>query len=438
LRAFSLTSLARPHPAFELYIPKGALLQNSTQHIDRIDHPQPSQPRDLDSMDDCDQPESMDMSTGLHPEWETNNLAYPTSFTQVPHYVPSHTGASYDESSLVGGYQDQLQHLADTGVPNPVIEGHSLLDALPQEPSTATLPSHLPHLCNVYAAGYDADTSLNSTRMEHAKALALALLQHYYPESRGYMVQPSSLGPVAKHGMTFLLKADDGTDPDFTPLSPKKDPPKKGKKKPTKAQLVSQEKAEYARQFNYWYPLTTAMTWHFVEPENIAGFEVLKKSTSPGAGEDVYQPYTYLAIMIDDLQTFPSFAATNDVHRGDILTDVLCRSGKIRFGHGILLFGTHLEFYDFDNGKETTIDSSDSEEDVEGAVNIDEPRVSLAEVVDLRTMDLQMVDRAFREMAEKNVQYLDEGAGAADVQDVVARTEQPEVLMSEDEAMANM
>jgi hypothetical protein len=388
-------------------------------------------------MDDRHQPESMDISAGLHPEWETNDLEYPASFTQISHQEPSHFGASHDESSIVGGHQDRLQYLGDTGVPNPVIEGNSLLDALPQDSSTATLPGHLQQLCNVYAASYDDDTSLSLTRMEHAKALVLALLQHYYPESRGYKVQASSLGPIAKHGMTFLLKADDGTDPDFAPLPPNKDP-KKGKKRPTKKQLENQEKAEYARQFNYWYPLTNAMTWHYIEPENIAGFEVLKKSTAPGAVEDVYHPYTYLAIMIDDLQTFLSFAASDDVHRGDILTDLLCRSGKIRFGHGILLFGTRLEFYDFDNGEETTIDSSDSEKDVEGAVNIDEPRVSLAGFTDLTTMDLNMLDGAFRNMAEKNVQYLHEGADAASGQDVEVRAEPTDVLTSDDEVMANM
>jgi hypothetical protein len=371
----------------------------------------------------------MDISAGLQPEWETNNLEYPISLTQFSHYVPSHIEASYDESSM-GGYQDQHQHFADAAVPSPAMEGNSIPDASPHILSTANLPSHLQHLCNVYSASYDDDTSLNSTRVQHAKALALALLQHYYPDPRGYMVRPSSLGPIAKHGMYFLLKADDGTDPDFDPLPPKKEP-KKGKRKPTKAQLATLEKAEYERQFNYWYPRTNAMTWHFIKPEDIAGFEILKKFTSSGAGEDAYAPHTYLAIMIDDLEMSPSFAATNDVHRGDILTDVLCRTGEIRYGHGILLFGTRLEFYDFDNGDETMIDDSGAEEYVEGTVSIDEPRVSMAEYTDLRTMDLQMVDVAFRNMADKNVQYLDEGA------DVEARAEQSEVMIS-DGVVANM
>jgi hypothetical protein len=235
--------------------------------------------------------------------------------------------------------------------------------------------------------------------MEHAKALALALLQHYYPESQGYMVRPSSLGPIAKHGMNSLLKGNDGSDPDFNLLPPKKDSKKGKKKKPTK----KQEQAESARQFNHWWPLTVAMNWHVIEPEDIAGFEVLKSTAIAGA-ENEYVPYTYLAIMIDDLETFSSFAATNDVHRGDILTDVLCRTQKIQSGYGILLFGTRLEFYDFSNGAETRIDDSDSDEYVEGMIKIDEPSVALAAFAN----GTEMAVEAFRDAGKINVDYLDE------------------------------
>jgi hypothetical protein len=146
--------------------------------------------------------------------------------------------------------------------------------------------------------------------------------------------------------------------------------------------------------------------------------------------ENEYRPYTYLAIMIDNLETLPPFAATNDVDRGDILTDVLCRTGNIRSGYGILLFGTRLEFYRFENGAETNIDGTDSDEHVEGMVSIDEPWVTLAVfknaaemVVDLKTMSLQMVDEAFREMGQTTVEYMDDSHEAGTVQDVQARAE---------------
>jgi hypothetical protein len=385
-----------------------------------------------------DQPEDMDMNAGPRPEWETLNFEYPTPFAQVPHSLPLQPGTPYNGSPSVAEYQNGFQYHVDMRIANPEDQGNPGLEAMVQQPSTANLPINLQHLVDAYTSSYDDNALPNSTRMEHAKALILALLQHYYPESQGYIVQPSSLGPIAKHGMNFLLKADDGSDPDFNLLPPKKDPKRGKKKKPTKKQLESQEQAEFARQFRHWYPRTLATKWHLIQPEDIAGFEVLKKSAVADAGEDGHRPYTYLAIMIDGLDTLPSFAATNHVHPSDILTDVLCRSQKIRFGYGILLFGTRLEFYNFDNGEETKINNTDSEEYVEGTVSIDEPSVALAAsvnekdmVVDLKTMGLQMIDEAFKEIGKRNVVYLDEGAGVENGQDVGAQVQPSEVVMSD-------
>jgi hypothetical protein len=169
------------------------------------------------------------------------------------------------------------------------------------------------------------------------------------------------------------------------------------------------------------------MNWHNIEPEDIAGFEVLTRVGMPGV-ENEYRPYTYLAIMIDNLETLPSFAATNDVDRGDILTNVLCRTGQIQSGYGILLFGTRLEFYRFENGVETNINDNGSDEYIEGMVSIDEPWVTLAVfktatemLVDLKTMSLQTVDEAFRGIGQTTVKYMDDGYEAGTVQGVQAR-----------------
>jgi hypothetical protein len=422
----SLTSISRSHSVLHA-IPR-APRYDTTQYINQLIYLNPlhhsttstsNQLCDLDNMNHYDPSEDPETNGPfeVQPERDANNFqypTYPTSFVQDPHYLPSQPGPPYNEFSTVPGYQDGFQYQAETGPSYPVIEVIPVAQAL-AKPPTPNPPSHLQHLFEAYTASYNDNASPNSTRMEHAKALALALalalLQHYYPESQGYMVRPSSLGQIAKHGMNFLRKGNDGSDPHFNLLPPKKDSKKGKKKKPTK----KQEQAESARQFNHWWPLTVAMNWHVIEPKDIAGLEVLKRTTIAGA-ENEHVPYTYLAIMIDDLETFPSFAATYDVHRGDILTDVLCRTQKIQSGYGILLFGTRLEFYGFSNGAETRIDGSDSDEYVEGMVSIDEPSVALAAfangtemAVDLRTMGLQLVDEAFREMGKINVEYLDEG-----------------------------
>jgi hypothetical protein len=372
---------------------------------------------------------------------------YPSSFSHIPHYLSSQAETSYDEFSSMPGY---LQYPVETGVSmpvlpylvDPVVQGKSVAKALSKPPTTHP-PSHLQHVQHLYgsyAASYDDNALPNATRMEHANALAFALLQYYYPEAQGYMIQPSSLGPIAKHGINFLLKAEDGSDPDFNALPPKKDAKKDAKKnkkkKPTKKQLENQESAEYARQFDHWYPRTVGMTWHDIEPEDITGFEVLKRTAVAGAKSE-FRPYTYFAIMIDDLEMFSSFATTNDVHRGDILTDVLCRTGQIQSGYGILLFGTRLEFYSFDNGAETRIEGDDSDDYVEGMVSIDEPGVRLTQfatstdmVVDLRETGLQLVDSAFKVMRDISVEYLKDDTGVEHGQDDEAQEELPEVVLS--------
>jgi hypothetical protein len=63
-------------------------------------------------------------------------------------------------------------------------------------------------------------------------------------------------------------------------------------------------------------------------------------------------------------------------------------------------------------------------------VSIDEPGSTLAVfenatemVVDLKTMTLQTVDEAFREIGQTTVEYMDAGHEAGSVQDVQARAE---------------
>jgi hypothetical protein len=261
------------------------------------------------------------------------------------------------------------------------------------------VPGHLQHLLETYVASYNDDLILNMTRMDHAKSLAFALLKHYYPESEGYIVQPSALGPMARYGFNFMLKGIDGSDPNYTPLPPKKGQ-KKGKKRRTKAQLT----AEYKREVNHWWPFTTDIRWHSIDPKDIIGFQVLQKSGAE------YRPYTYLGIMIDDLQTLPNFAENNDVHRGDILVDIFSMSAKIQLGYGILLFGTRLEFYDFDNGEKTRFGEDGK------TITVEEPTVRLCKnanneelVIDLRSTGVQMVGSVLRQIVKKDVKFLDEG-----------------------------
>jgi hypothetical protein len=292
--------------------------------------------------------------------------------------------------------------------------------------STEDVPSHLRYIYNAYLASYVGNitfkegksvrnSEVNRERMDHAKALAFALLTHYYPAAQGFIVQSCSLGPVAKHGMSFMLKAADGSDPDYTPLPLPKDP-KKGKKKLSKAQRKAKEDAKYLKQFWHGYNNFTGKTdWHMaIQAEDVAGFVVMTqcKTSADGIGlvEGNYRPLTYLAIMIDDLTTLDQIADTNDVHRGDVLADVLCRDAQIQTGYGILVYGTRIEFFDFDNGKEVVVNRINDE--TNDNIKAEEPLVTMCEVedegdlaMDMRTTDWEVVDRAFRHIAAQKVVY---------------------------------
>ena len=375
-------------------------------------------------------PNEMDMNGGAEPVYGPEAYEYSASSAQGgpymhPQYMEPYGGIASGYPQPLNGYgfapqpgapaeAQDLQHPPKTSefAPqfDPSAEGCVFEAPLTLEPPALQVPPHLQDLCARYVASYDHDFIPNTDRMRSAQDLALALLEYYYPASAGYVVQSSALGPVAKRGLNFMLKAADGSDPDFNALPPKKDPKKGKAKKPSKKQLEEQIKKEALRQFDHFWPLTTSVTWHMIEAEDIAGFEVLKKIPSvSGSAEDDYRPYIHLAIMIDDLQTFPQLAGTNDVQRGDILTDVLCRSQHILEGHGILLFGTRLEFYEFYNGAAFDSDAVDAGRGVE------EPSVTLGEganhmdmAVDLRVAGLQAVHGMFKEVTARKVIYLDD------------------------------
>jgi hypothetical protein len=170
---------------------------------------------------------------------------------------------------------------------------------------------------------------------------------------------------------------------------------------------VQLETAKSANLARCWSVILGAK-WHYIEAQDTCEFQVCKK-----VGKAL-KPHTYFAIIIDDLTTLTVWAMTNDVHRGDILADALGRTGVIRAGYGVLLFGTRVEVYAFDNGELTEIDGEESsEEDVEGIVHVEEPSVALCKraadgqglVVDLRTVRIQMPEGVFREVVGKEVEY---------------------------------
>lgn len=226
---------------------------------------------------------------------------------------------------------------------------------------------HMQEAYDAYIATCDDGTTPRFVRMQATKTFAIELLQYYYPASEGFVLQESILGPMAKHGMNFMLKDERGISPHYCALEPApswtyKDP-KKGKKNKTKpptgaklaAVLKQHADRETCRQSDHHMDFIIQVKWHQIEPEDIACLEVLIKHTTTidGAKMTYHLTHTCLAIILAPPNLLPQLAETNNVQRGDILTEVFCRSQQIRHGHGMFLFGNWLELYDFDKGAET-------------------------------------------------------------------------------------
>ncbi|KAL1795792.1 hypothetical protein ACET3X_006016 [Alternaria dauci] len=270
-------------------------------------------------------------------------------------------------------------------------------------------------LLTAYLGSYGPQsTAANATRMQYAKALAFALLTHYHPASQGYTVEPTSPGPMAKTGMNFILATDDKSDVWQASSSNKANSPQR----PTKRELERAERAEQVAkvaEYNRRFAYMANLQWDYISPEDIAAFMVMCKTEvrDENTGMMTYEqhPHTYLIIMIDDFDQVPRLSKENTVHRSDILTDALCRRGKVRNGHGMLLYGPRLECYTFDRGNEWVYPDSDNEEGEQEPQDI-EPNMEVLQSggqdidFDMRTMSLEIIDAAFRDIAVRQVAYM--------------------------------
>ncbi|KAF1833162.1 hypothetical protein BDW02DRAFT_501328 [Decorospora gaudefroyi] len=280
-------------------------------------------------------------------------------------------------------------------------------------------------LYTAYVKTFEDVHELNATRMHYAKALAFAILTHYYPKSQGFTVAPTSPGPIAKHGMNFILAADDGSDiwTDMPTKKPNtKNKSKKRRRAPTQKELEQANKVAKAAEWNHGVlGYAVKLRWDQVQPEDIAAFAVVRRSemVDQYTGEVTYKwrPHTYLAIMIDNFDSLPRFSAANVTHRSDILSEALCRQGSIQEGYGMLLYGPRLEFYGFEAGERWVYPEGEVGDVEEEETRDIEPRIQVLKMgaqemeMDLRARGLQAVDGAFRYVASRKVVYRAEEKG---------------------------
>ena len=256
----------------------------------------------------------------------------------------------------------------------------------------------------------------NFTRMQYAQALMFALLTHYYPTSQGYTVTPTSLGPIAAHGMQFILAAEDTPDiwVDLPPEKAKASKKKKKKRAPTQAELDQAEQDAKTREWEHGIKWLMGLNYDIIPPEDIAAFVVLRKTEVTGECDlgitlD-WQPYTYSAIIIPNWDTMPRYSISNDFHRSHVLVDAMSRGGNIKHGYGILLYGPVLEFYNFAAGADWVY-REDEDDDEDEEPQDTEPKVELIVfgerklTMDVLDTELGVVDEAFKVVAMKDVSY---------------------------------
>jgi hypothetical protein len=369
-----------------------------------------------------DTPGSYDTFLPDAPDYEAYHQEFPGPITPES---STHHFDQYDNMSYAATYEQAAvltcKRVEEEETDEALREWRSLIDFSIPDYTQATITSISPiqDLYTAYLATYGDEHKTNAIRMRYAKALSFALLTHYYPVFQGYTVSPTSPGPFAKTGLSFILAPDDNSDI-WTDLPPKK--PSTRKRPLTKKELAAAEAKDRAAIYFHGVNWAGSLQWDYIQSEDIASFVVLRK-TGVWQWEENWKPHTYLTILIDDFGADPpALSKENTTHRSDVLVDALCRGGDIREGYGMLLYGPRLEFYDFDAGEEW-VWYEDQEEDGSDMETKDvEPRCEVLEMggrgmqMDLRSVDLYTVDGAFDTVARREVRYRGEGGGEVKVE----------------------
>ncbi|KAF9701777.1 hypothetical protein EKO04_000263 [Ascochyta lentis] len=311
-----------------------------------------------------------------------------------PHALPRDVGSNdaldmRAGDSLFGPYDSEPERATDTPDPTssmstevaatthttPATDPHTTIET-PHEVEReehASLPTNDPiqTLYDAYHDSYAHPISETSTHMQHAKALALALLQRHYPKSKDYLIEPAGLGPFSDYGINFRLK--ESKEPDSDPDTP----PRKKPKRPAKAAHI---------HCSYQAP------WHSTDRRNMTAFAVKQRVADVDNGLETskYRMHTSLVIILDDLATFPRWSRDNDIVRGDVLSDLLGVIGHVDQGHGMLFFGPRLELYQYN--------ASDDKTPVK-------PYAHPSWKLDMRTTDLTVVEEVLSSFTAQAVVY---------------------------------
>ncbi|KAF1979116.1 hypothetical protein BU23DRAFT_148387 [Bimuria novae-zelandiae CBS 107.79] len=176
-------------------------------------------------------------------------------------------------------------------------------------------------------------------RLEKGNELAFALLKYYYPEDQGYRVEPVDFPLLTPGGWRTWVYPEDCYTASRRKGSEMTGPLKKN-----------------IEPVYYWYVGNiNADKFHRILPEHITGYVVLSQVEYPN-GSTKWAQHTYLAITMDDLNTFEHWVSEEfmtpaknyvSMPRADILNDAMGAQAGISNGYAILMLGSRIEFYDY-------------------------------------------------------------------------------------------
>ncbi|KAF1961230.1 hypothetical protein CC80DRAFT_233353 [Byssothecium circinans] len=258
-----------------------------------------------------------------------------------------------------------------------------------------------------------------STQLECAEALVFAGLSYYFPKDQGFSVEPADLSKLAGNGWNFWL----------VPAGYRPFPKQKGGGLSDPEQPFLPDAKGHLPTNVPDYKGYITEKQHHIPAQLIKGFRVVRKQNVEDKDGRVVSetiPHTYLAIMMDDLATFPKWVpdylqkgehlVSNPRH--DILRYSLSEEAKISKGYGIVMLGPRIEAYNFNwqgvrQVPDTVrLDVYDSrwkirkEADPEPFSQLD-AKEWMVDLRDPSHTSLEQLDDLFTNLAERDVEYQD-------------------------------
>jgi hypothetical protein len=227
-----------------------------------------------------------------------------------------------------------------------------------------------------------------------------------YPKDQGFVTASVTFDTMAKYGWNFLME--------------KKKVVAAAKK--NKMPLVRVDPAfDHPAVIKRW---GTGQYYYEIAAENITGFAVWSTLDFEEPDGNMCRksvPHTFAGIMMDDLKTFDQWIPDDKLPRGkktmtnarvELLSFSLGHDADIKDGYGIIMLGPRIEVYNYKQEPWVPKETEKEEEDEDERYNPFSRVDAKAWYVDVRVGDLVDVDRLFKRVCGRDVEYRDGSIGS--------------------------